>query len=389
MTRQRSLLMALVAAPLACTVPTGLDDAEWTEPEPAIFQAGPYIMLGTPGQVFISLKADGMPAPSVEWWVAPAVAAGKDAALPASEVHRVDAMRVDDLWVSRLENLPVGPAINYRVKSARGDTPTRTFRAGAPTGSKFRFAVFGDTRNGHGVHRQLVEAVDREQIEFTVHTGDMVQQGGVKGEWLQFFQIERPLLWDTPIIPAVGNHDVSGRDYFRRYFLHRLWSRDGSHYYATDWGNLRLVVLDTGIECRQGCDQYAFAERALREGARRGQMMAIMLHYPPFSSGAHGSNLEVQRPVRALAKRHGVELVIAGHDHNYERTKPIDGTVYVVSGSAGAPIRPVRPRSFTAEARTEPHYVLVDVEEDRLILRAVNLQGDTFDTYVIEDNPPS
>ena len=66
--------MALVAAHLACNVPTGLDDAEWTEPEPAIFQAGPYIMLGTPGQVFISLKADGMPAPTVEWWIAPAVA---------------------------------------------------------------------------------------------------------------------------------------------------------------------------------------------------------------------------------------------------------------------------------------------------------------------------
>jgi predicted phosphodiesterase len=380
---------ATAAAATGCNIPRGLDEgADWDEPAPAIVQTGPYIMLGAPGQAFVALKSDGMPAPTVEWWVAPAVAsAGEASGAPEPEVHKVTAGRREDLWVAQLEGLPIGPSISYRVKSVRGDTPTRTFRAGAPTGSKFRFAVFGDTRDGHSVHRQLIEMVDRELIDFTVHTGDMVQQGGVRGEWLQFFQIERPLLVDTPIVPAVGNHDVSGRDYFRQYFLHDLWAAN-KNYFVLDWGNLRLLVLDTGIECRDGCAQYAFAERALREGQKKGQLMAIMLHYPPYSSGEHGSQLEVQRPVAALAKKHGVELVIAGHDHDYERTRSIDGTTYMVSGSGGAPIRPVNPRSFTAEARTEPHYVLIDVESDRMILRAVNLQGDTFDTYVIDDNPP-
>jgi 3',5'-cyclic AMP phosphodiesterase CpdA len=383
-----ALLGALSLAALACNVPSGFDEhGGWEEPAPAMFQTGPYILLGAPGQAFVALKADGMPAPTVSWWVAPTVAAGAGVEPPPVQVHKVTAERREDLWVARLSGLPLGPAISYRVASVRGETPTRSFRAGAPGGSKFRFAVYGDTRDGHSVHRQLIEMVDREQIDFAVHTGDMVQQGGVKGQWLQFFQIERPLLQDTPIIPAIGNHDVSGRDYFRRYFLHDLWAAD-RNYYVMDWGNLRLLVLDTGIECRDGCDQYAFAERALQEGQRRKQLMAIMLHYPPYSSGEHGSNLEVQRPVAALARKHGVELVIAGHDHDYERTRTIDGTTYMVSGSGGAPIRPVRPRSFTAEARTEPHYVLVDVESDRLILRAVNLQGDTFDTYVIDDNPP-
>ncbi len=379
---------AVVLSASGCNVPPGLDEqGGWEEPAPAIFQTGPYILMGAPGQAFVALKGDGMPAPTVEWWIAPAVASAEPSAAPAPEVHRVAAGRRDDLWVAKLEGLPIGPSISYRVKSVRGETPTRSFRAGAPPGSKFRFAVFGDTRDGHSVHRQLIEMVDRELIDFAVHTGDMVQQGGVRGEWLQFFQIERPLLWDTPIVPAIGNHDVSGRDYFRRYFLHDLWASN-RNYFVLDWGNLRLVVLDTGIECRDGCAQYAFAERALREGQKKGQLMAIMLHYPPYSSGEHGSSLEVQRPVAALAKKHGVELVIAGHDHDYERTRSIDGTTYMVSGSGGAPIRPISPRSFTAEARTEPHYVLIDVESDRMILRAVNLQGDTFDTYVIEDNPP-
>jgi 3',5'-cyclic AMP phosphodiesterase CpdA len=188
-------------------------------------------------------------------------------------------------------------------------------------------------------------------------------------------------------MPVVGNHDVSGRDYFRRYFLHALWS-DNQHYFVREWGNLRVVGVDTGIECRAGCSQYYFAERALEEGRRKGQLMVLAMHQPPYSSGEHGSSSTTQGPISALARLHGVELVVAGHDHNYERSQPIDGTTYVVSGSSGAPIRPVRPRWFTAEARTEPHYILVDVEPHRLILRAVNLAGDTFDTTVIDDNPP-
>ena len=89
-----------------------------------------------------------------------------------------------------------------------------------------------------------------------------------------------------------------------------------------------------------------------------------------------------------LLYEHGVEIVVNGHDHDYERTNPIDGTTYIVSGSAGAPIREVKPHAFSATVRTEPHYVLIDVEKDRLFLRAVNLAGNTFDSTVIPANPP-
>jgi 3',5'-cyclic AMP phosphodiesterase CpdA len=291
------------------------------------------------------------------------------------------------MWVAELRDLPSGPAIRYRVRSAIGDTPDYQFRVGAEKDRRFRFGAFGDTRTGHSVHRSIVEALDREKVDFTVHTGDMVDRGGRQDQWTRFFQIERPLLVDTPIMPLVGNHDVSGRDYFRRYFLHALWAQN-EHYFVRDWGNLRVVGVDSGIECREGCSQYYFAERALAEGARLGKLMVMALHYPPYSSGEHGSSSDVQSPISTLARRHGVELVLTGHDHNYERTQPIDGTTYIVTGSSGAPIRPLRPRWFTAEARTEPHYVLVDVEPERLIVRAVNLAGDTFDTTVIDNNAP-
>jgi predicted phosphodiesterase len=380
----------------ACGVPSGLErSGDWDEPEPGLFSTGPYIVLGSAGTAYVAMKAEGIPAPEVDWWVdlepnaqASAQPPGTADARGRSQVKQTaTARRSDDMWVAELRDLPVGPAIRYRVRSALGTTPDYQFRVGKPKGAPFRFAAFGDTRNGHAVHRSIVEAVEREDVDFTLHTGDMVERGGRQEQWTRFFQIERPLLVDTPIMPLVGNHDRSGRDYFRHYFLHALWARN-EHYFVRDWGNLRVVGVDSGIECREGCSQYYFAERALAEGARQGKLMVMALHYPPYSSGEHGSSPDVQGPISTLARRHGVELVLTGHDHDYERTQPIDGTTYVVTGSSGAPIRPLKPRWFTAQARTEPHYVLVDVEADRLILRAVNLDGDTFDTAVLDANPP-
>src|SRR5687767_1413300 len=85
--------IAAAFALAACNVPPGLNDpGEWSEPEPGIFQTGPYILMGAPGQAFVALKADGMPAPTVEWWVAPAVASATETSgAPAPEVHSVKA----------------------------------------------------------------------------------------------------------------------------------------------------------------------------------------------------------------------------------------------------------------------------------------------------------
>ncbi len=386
---------------VGCNVPTGLDrGGNWEEKEPGMFTTGPYILLGAAGTAYVAMKAEGIPAPEVDWWVDEEAGdrssgnaqtpqqgpAGAATPVPRA-LKKVTARRSEDMWVAELRGLPMGPTIRYRVRSAIGNTPDYQFRVGAEKDKRFRFAAFGDTRTGHSVHRSIVEAIDREKVDFTVHTGDMVDRGGRQDQWTRFFQIERPLLVDTPIMPLVGNHDVSGRDYFRQYFLHALWAQN-EHYFVRDWGNLRVVGVDSGIECREGCSQYYFAEKALAEGARQGKLLVMALHYPPYSSGEHGSSADVQGPISSLARRHGVELVLTGHDHNYERTQPIEGTTYIVTGSSGAPIRPLHPRWFTAEARTEPHYVLVDVEPQRLIVRAVNLAGDTFDTTVIDNNPP-
>jgi predicted phosphodiesterase len=368
----RVLIVAILAA--SCNIPPVA--APWHERGDHLFKTGPYILLGEPGVAYVVVKSRGGPAPVVEW-----SPIGEGA-----ETKMVTTRRDDDIWVATLKRLPQ-EKIRYRVISKAGTSPYYEFSAGHNGASTFRFAVYGDTRTHHDVHRAVVERVAKEDIDFLLHTGDMVADGGVQRQWDTFFQIERPLLNHTPIVPSIGNHDESARDYYRHYFLHKRWAKD-LRYYSKDWGNLRLVALDGAIECQDGCDQYAFLQKTLQDALDKKMLIVMFLHYPPYSSGAHGSNMLVQETVTNLARKYGVELVIAGHDHNYERTIPIHGTTYVVSGSAGAPIRAVNPVWFTARARTEPHYVLMDVADQRMTLRAINLKGETFDTVVIDAVAP-
>lgn len=376
---KRCALLLTVAA-LSCAIPKRVEDP-FRPDEGYLFTTGPYLLLGEPGEVFVAIKAELRDAPTVTWWV------DAQDGHAARDEETVTAVQDEDLWVTTLTGVPVGPKISYRVNSTVGTTPVYRFRAGAAPGQPFRFAAFGDTRTGHEVHRSVVDAVVKAEPDFFVHTGDMVEVGGIEEQWDLFFQIERPLMAQAPIIPSIGNHDEGARGYYRHYFLQDYWT-EGRRYYAYDWGNMRIIAVDVAIECRQGCAQYDFASAMLADTHSDDWFSIMTLHFPPYSSGYHGSDLGVQVSIAELARNHGVELVIAGHDHHYERSKVIDGTTYIVSGSAGAPIRNVTPREHTAAARTEPHFVLIDVTEEEMRYKAINLDGEVFDRLTIRPFVP-
>jgi hypothetical protein len=75
--------------------------------------------------------------------------------------------------------------------------------------------------------------------------------------------------------------------------------------------------------------------------------------------------------------------VLAGHDHDYERSKPIDGVTYVVSGGGGRGTRGVGRSSFTAFSEAVCHLLYVTVTGDELTLHAIDGVGQEFDSLLI------
>jgi hypothetical protein len=96
-----------------------------------------------------------------------------------------------------------------------------------------------------------------------------------------------------------------------------------------------------------------------------------MLHHPAYSAGYQGSTMSVRRRFSPLFSRYGVQLVLSGHDHDYQRSKPIDGVTYVVSGGA-AGTRRTGDADFTAVSFSWVHFVELAVFPDRLVVRSVN-----------------
>jgi uncharacterized protein (TIGR03437 family) len=97
-------------------------------------------------------------------------------------------------------------------------------------------------------------------------------------------------------------------------------------------------------------------------------------------------------------ERHGVQLVLAGHEHNYQRSKPMragvpvppgtGGTVYMVSGGGGGPLHPVVPASFLDYEASVWHYLRVNVDGPKLTIHAIGTDGREFDQVVLTV-PPS
>ena len=161
--------------------------------------------------------------------------------------------------------------------------------------------------------------------------------------------------------PAIGNHDLitdGGAPYYD-YFGAAAGPR-GRGWYAFDLSDeWHAVVLNTNCwavgGCGPGSPQY---EWLLDDLAAHGdQHVVAWMHHPRYSSGHHGSQAFVQPVVGALAE-HGVDLVLAGHDHHYERFAPLDaagepdpdGLQSFVVGTGG--------RVLYAMGETAPHSVV-------------------------------
>jgi len=148
--------------------------------------------------------------------------------------------------------------------------------------------------------------------------------------------------------PAPGNHDYRTEDadgYFA-YFGARAGDA-AKGYYSFDLGAWHILSLNSNRELEPGAAQLQWLEADLRQHRQR--CVLAYWHHPRYSSGPHGSDPRMQ-PLWALLQRHGVSVVVAGHDHIYERFAPMN---------ARGELDPVRGmRAFVAGTGGARHYTL-------------------------------
>ncbi|MBP9086440.1 MAG: metallophosphoesterase, partial [Kofleriaceae bacterium] len=241
-----------------------------------------------------------------------------------------------------LAGLPSG-RITYEVH-AGASHPTANFFTAPRDNAVVRLAVYGDVRGGHDVHRRIVDAMQGEAPDAVLTTGDMVLRGSDEADWQRFFAVIEPLAARVPYYPSMGNHDLgrAGDSARRAMALFALpVSADASarqdtdgDWYSIDIANVHLVFLDSNRYDQAA--QLTWLEHDLRAARGRNVRAVIALtHAGPWSRGIHhGSKLARERYVPLLVQ-FGVDLLLSGHEHLYQRGQ-FAGLRYIVSGGGGA-----------------------------------------------------
>jgi acid phosphatase type 7 len=275
-----------------------------------------------------------------------------------------------------LSELPARTKITYRVRAGGVQSATYALQTAPAAGDLVRIGVYGDVRGGHDVHRRLVDAMLGEALDVVTVTGDMVLRGSDEGDWQRFFAITRTLLAQLRYLPAIGNHDVG-------------WNRtdpdvfslppgpagrpDRTYWYSLQIADVHLVFLDSNAYDRP--EQEAWLDADLAAARSKGARAVIAFtHDGPYSRGIHkGSTIARERYAPILA-RHHVDLLIAGHDHLYQRGEH-GGLRYVVSGGGGASLykitcgvarKPKCPDDGMQKVLSEHHFLVLTVARDAL-----------------------
>lgn len=150
--------------------------------------------------------------------------------------------------------------------------------------------------------------------------------------------------------PAPGNHDWETKDLAGYYgYFGTVAHPDGASWYSYDLGSWHVIVLDSDCEQAGGCDAGSAQGKWLAAdlAASKAACTMAIWHHPRFSSGQHGNDSAVGPFWRALYDA-GADVVVNGHDHDYERFTPQDpdaraddarGLREFVVGTGGAELR--------------------------------------------------
>ncbi|HEY3400110.1 MAG TPA: metallophosphoesterase [Geothrix sp.] len=368
--------------------------------------------------------------------------------LPAHRIYRVT-----------LRHLAPGTCVPYRVKR----DGAVVFEAGAQArkAKTHRMIVFGDAADGSKEQASIAKAVAAQKPDAVFITGDLVYGRGRAAEYRQhFFPVynaeEAPLLRRVPFLGVPGNHDIPFAKWPDASAYFAYWSlplngpalragasnaapvTGGIHdamvaaagpafprmaSYSFDYGKVHWTVLDSNVYTDWGSPVMKAWLEADLKAAQGATWRIVALHHPLFQSSRSHMDDQWMRPISPLLEQYGVDLVLAGHVHNYQRTaplrfkptkvgprgKPVEGTftvdetfdgrtatrakgiIHIVTGAGGAEL--YDPWQTDAKASWQPwtrafvsdkhSFTVLDVDAKKLKLRQLDAEGRELDAITM------
>jgi predicted phosphodiesterase len=406
--------------------------------EPALLR-GPYLQLNTPSSVIVRWRTD-IPTDSRVTFGTTAQELTKTAA--SAELTTEHSVTITGLTPSTRSYYRVG------TTAALLTTPDDTcfFETSPVPGAAThrRLWVLGDA--GTANHEQLAcrdafnaFAATSGRADLILLLGDNAYPDGKDPEYQKaIFDIYTPTIHNTPMWSCLGNHDGHSADaatnkgpYFDIFDLPKNAEAGGlasgtEAYYSFNYGDIHFVVLDSYKTDRSTSAPMAgWLRRDLL--TVNSKWLIAFFHHPPYSKGSHDSDAEnelkeMRENFVPILENAGVDLVLSGHSHCYERSKFITGhtglsttfdagkhvvqpgsgdpahdkaytkpaapgahpgTIYTVSGSAGHATGGTLNHPAMWLSLNEVGSMVIDVEGEKLATLFLNEKGTVRDRFEI------
>lgn len=256
------------------------------------------------------------------------------------------------------------------------------------------FLAVGDTGTGGAAQKQVAQAMSEQAAEhnarFVLLLGDNFYELGVPSAqdaaWAQKFEkiYFQPAL-QIPFYAVLGNHDHLGNaaaqvQYARQRQGQTRWQMPAPYYSFTQTlgpgQKVQFFALDSNPIANplfKADAQLQWLESELKKS--RATWKVVFAHHPLYSGGRHGNNAEMIQQLEPLLRRYGVDLYLAGHDHDQQMLKPKGPVHFVVSG-AGAKRRDVRWTENTLYAATNYGFTRFRVSPQEMVIFFYNAEGE-------------
>ena len=363
------------------------------------FTVGPYLHYATPTSINLTWETS-------EKVTAATIHYGE--VLPLSESQKVNLY--DDpqpesehfIQTATIKGLKPETPYFYEIEliNSVGDTiksGTLTFATAPAKKVPFTFAVIGDTEARPHVNFQVAQLLWDERPNFVINLGDLTDGGKEphKFEWThEYFTGVTPIASRIPFFPVPGNGE-GDLYWYNRY--HKLPGAES--YYTFHYGDAQFFMLNSNEkdDFAPGGIQYQWLENELKKSTAKWKFACH--HHSPYSSDENDygdswkeksnlGDLKV-REIVPLYEKYGVDIVLFGHLHTYQRTLPIfeniidqkNGVIYIQGGGAGGNLEDFTPNHtwFSAKTYRGHHYFTFSILDNEIAMRMYDSNGNMKD----------
>ena len=375
------------------------------------------------------------------------------------------------LYSAKLKELPLDADVHYRVSLQGKAVRQASFHTRKPASQTVRFITVGDTGDGKADQKKVAFQMSKVDPEFLVIVGDIVYSDGrlsqyEKNFWPVYNEDGKaspasgaPMMQSIPFYGVLGNHDVKAGDLAKMndgfaafYFFHpplngpkglksftdikgkkpqqaAFKAAAGTTYpglcfYSFDDGPAHFLCLDSN-------PYVDVSDPALQKWIKddlsgsQAKWKFAFFHHPGFNASAKHATEQRMRLLAPLFESAGVDIVFAGHVHNYQRSKPLkfvpgepdgskvdgkftldekfdgktatkpDGVLYIVTGGGGASLydpdytdSPDKWKNggmqFTTKMVSDRHsFSLVEASPTKVVVRQIDENGKEVDRIAV------